>query len=74
MLSEHRPIIQCEILKNQIEVEIETILRPYNYLYYRATDKGLVQVSSFINNTSVFVDYYLVPQEKKTTIQKFIIK
>jgi len=74
VLSEHRPIIQCEILKNQIEVEIETILRPYNYLYYRATDKGLVQVSSFINNTSVFVDYYLVPQEKKTTIQKFIIK
>ena len=32
VLSKHRPIIQCEILKNQIEKEVETILNNYDYL------------------------------------------
>lgn len=74
VLSEHRPIIQCEILKNQIENEIETILSKYDYLYYRATDKGLSLVSTFLNNQTDFVDYYLIPKEKKQIIIDFIAK
>ncbi|WP_317897231.1 FkbM family methyltransferase [Aurantibacillus circumpalustris] len=73
VLSEHRPIIQCEILKNQIENEIDAILRKYDYLYYRATNQGLKQVESFLNNTTEYVDYYLVPKERKVLIEKFII-
>jgi FkbM family methyltransferase len=72
VLSQHRPLIQCEILKNQIEKELELILKPHDYLYFRATNKGLVQVKSFLNNDSDFVDYYLVPVEKKSQISRFI--
>lgn len=74
VLSEHRPIIQCEILKNQIESELETILKHYDYLYYRATDEGLKLVDAFTNNTTQFVDYYLVPKEKKHIVETFIVQ
>ncbi|MBX3164729.1 MAG: FkbM family methyltransferase [Bacteroidetes bacterium] len=73
VLKTHRPLIQCEILKNQIEKEIEAIMNKYDYLYFLATDKGLQPVGSFINNNSQFVDYYLVPKEKKHLVEKFII-
>ena len=73
VLSEHRPVIQCEILKDQIELEMESILRPYKYLYYRATNEGLKLVNSFKNNDTEFVDYYLVPEEKKPVVGKFVI-
>ena len=72
VLSKHRPIIQCEILKNQVENEVEAILSNYDYLYYRATNIGLEPVSNFSNNNTRFVDYYLVPSEKKEIIKKFI--
>lgn len=71
VLGNHRPIIQCEILKNQIESELQEILKPFNYLYFRATNEGLVQVKTFTNNTSDFVDYYLVPAEKRALVTVF---
>lgn len=72
VLRTHRPIIQCEILKGHVESQVEEVLRDYNYLYYKATDKGLIPVTNFLNNTSHFVDYYLVPIEKQNLIQSFI--
>ncbi len=74
VLKNHRPIIQCEILKNEVEKEIESILTNYNYLYYRATNNGLVPVINFLNNNTPFVDYYLVPHEKQHLVQQFIAK
>ena len=72
VLCEHRPIIQCEILKDQIEIELEKLLAPFNYIYFRATDKGLMLVDSFLNNTTTFVDYYLVPKEKQDLVANFV--
>ena len=72
VLSMHRPIIQCEILKGQVEKEILNALKDHNYLYYRATSKGLELVTTFENNQTDFVDYYLVPAEKTELIKKFI--
>ena len=72
VLMNQRPIIQSEILKNQIEMEVEVILNKYNYNYYRATDKGLIQVNTFLNNETNFCDYYLVPKEKINLIERFI--
>lgn len=72
VLRDHRPIIQCEILKGQVEKQIAEVLKPYHYLYYRATSQGLVQVSEFENNPTNFVDYYLVPEEKKQMVSRFI--
>lgn len=72
VLRSHRPIIQCEILKNQIEKEMEAILSKYDYVYYRATNSGLTQVSNFQDNHTTFQDYYLVPREKKDHIKNLI--
>lgn len=72
ILKDHRPLIQCEVLKNQIEKEIEIVMSKYDYMYFRATDKGLVLVNSFLSNNSDFVDYYLVPREKKHLVEKYI--
>lgn len=74
VLSEHRPVIQCEILKNQIEKELQQILDKYSYLYFLATNKGLVEVQSFSNNSTPFNDYYLVPSEKRNAVSKFILE
>ena len=64
VLSKHRPIIQCEVLKNQIEDELENVLAPHNYLYFVATHKGLQVVKSLKGNTTPYNDHYLVPAEK----------
>lgn len=69
VLSQHRPIIQCEILKNQIETELEQVLKPHNYLYFIATNKGLRKVATLQGNTTPFNDYYLVPAEKLELIK-----
>ena len=58
---------------SDIGVELESILNQYDYLYYRATDKGLQLVETFLNNESIFVDYYLIPNEKKSLIEKFVV-
>jgi len=73
VLSIHRPIIQCEILKNQIEIELLDVLKKYDYLYFRCTDNGLLLVDSFLNNTSTFVDYYLVPSELLEKVKAFMV-
>jgi FkbM family methyltransferase len=69
----HRPIIQCEILKNEIEVELANILIETNYIYYRATDNGLIIVPSILNNNTNFIDYYLVPNEKQIWFEKICL-
>lgn len=69
VLAQHRPIIQCEILKNQIEVELEAALQEFDYLYFRATHAGLVPVSSLSGNTTAYHDHYLVPREKLELIR-----
>jgi hypothetical protein len=73
VLKSHRPIIQCEILKNQIEKEIDEILQPHHYKYFRAEERGLVSVKDFLNNKTPYQDYYLVPSEKMASVKEFIV-
>ena len=53
VLAQHRPIIQCEILKNQIEKELEAALAGFDYVYFRATHGGLVPVERLTGNLNV---------------------
>jgi FkbM family methyltransferase len=69
VLAQHRPIIQCEILKNQIEKELEAALAGFDYVYFRATHDGLVPVERLTGNTSAYHDHYLVPREKMELIR-----
>jgi FkbM family methyltransferase len=72
VLSGHRPVIQCEVLKGHIEVQMEKILKEYNYLFFKAYSHGLVQVDSLVSNTDDVVDYFMVPAEGRSRIAKFI--
>lgn len=70
VLSDHRPIIQCEVLRNQIESELEDALHGHNYIYYRVSPAGLVQVGSLKDNPTEYNDHYLVPKEKIQILQQ----
>lgn len=74
LLSVHRPMIQVEILKGHNEKEIETLMAPYNYLYFRAIQHGLMPVNGFSGNDTEFVDHFLIPAEKAGTIKHLIIQ
>jgi FkbM family methyltransferase len=73
VLADHRPIIQCEILKGQVEREVEEALAPFNYRYFIAAERGLMPVDHLTGNKTSFVDFYLVPAEKLPLVASFIV-
>lgn len=73
VLTNHRPIIQCEILIGHIEKQMEEIFKKNNYLFYKAYPKGLKLTDSLTNNPDGVVDYFMVPKESTDRIKKFII-
>jgi FkbM family methyltransferase len=72
VLKTHRPIIQCEIIKDMIEREIEAIVSPHNYLFFLTTNEGLKEVKT-LSQDKISIDFYLVPAEKKHIISEFLI-
>jgi len=73
VLSEHRPIIMCEIIKGGIEKIIDSQLSTHNYKFYLIDDKGLIHKTK-IEPESIKEDYFCVPQEKVSLIESFILK
>lgn len=73
VLRDHRPIIQVEILKGHNENDVYSILKEFDYLYFLATEKGLMEVHDFTENTSYNVDYFLIPREKFDSTSFLII-
>lgn len=73
VLSEHRPIIQCEILKGNIEKELDEIFTANNYLFFKIKKEGVTQRESLLNDEDSKTDYFMVPVEKKNKIEKFLL-
>jgi len=73
VLQNHRPIIMCEVIKNQIEKELFEALKPYDYLIYNITPNGLVQKET-IGVEELKEDFFFVPREKKNLILDFILE
>jgi len=73
VLKKFRPIIQCEVLHNRIENELEAIFYVNNYSYFRVTPKGLVREQTLKSTSEDKADYYFVPTEKTDLVKKFII-
>ena len=46
LLGEHKPIIICETLFNEIEEKLDAILRSYGYEFYNHTERGLEKVET----------------------------
>ena len=73
ILRTHRPIIMCEIIKNQTEQELHTIFNRHKYLYYRILSNGLRRMDRFVIENPKD-DYFLVPEEKTDLVKKYIVK
>lgn len=72
VLRSHRPIIMCEIIKNETENKLPPIFSRHSYDYYKVLPEGLMQVDKFIIDQGKD-DYFLVPREKKYLVQKFFV-
>jgi hypothetical protein len=71
VLSKHRPLIMCEIIKGFIEREMETILRKYNYHFYEISSLGLRKVDRLVVEKGK-LDYFFVPEERINEVECFV--
>ena len=74
VLRNHRPIIQCEILKGNIENELQKIFLENNYQFYKIKPKGVVLKESLSNDEDEKADYFVVPIEKRKLIERFVVE
>lgn len=73
VLSAHRPIIMCEIIRGVIERDVQKIMSENGYLFYRVTSSGLKK------SDKLFIDadkenYFFVPQEKENFVTELVSK
>ena len=73
VLTEHRPIIQCEVLPGQIENELQTIFGSNSYLFFRALTNGLKKVDTLLDNHDHNKDYFMVPAEREAEVKSFLV-
>jgi FkbM family methyltransferase len=72
VLKNHRPIIICEVIKNNIEEEIQFEMNKYNYKYFLTIESGLKKVESLYSDIE-YAYYFFIPEEKENLINEFII-
>lgn len=73
VLHTHRPIIMCEIIKNQTEFELDKIFSSHGYIYYKILPSGINKIERFITEYPKD-DYFLVPAEKQDSMKKYLAK
>jgi FkbM family methyltransferase len=72
VLTDHRPVILCEIIKDGIEREINRQLAAHRYKFYLITEQGLIYKQNIIPD-KIKEDYFCVPEEKEELIRKYIL-
>jgi FkbM family methyltransferase len=73
VLSHHRPIIMCEVIKGFIERELEKILLDHQYKFYEVNFSGLKEVTT-LKVDSGKLDFFFVPIEKTTSVSDLLAK
>jgi len=71
VLKYHKPVIMCEVVKDCIEKELETILKSFNYKFFRLENGKLQEVSELLPK-SLKEDYFFVEVSKLFRIKKFL--
>ncbi|MBO0321678.1 FkbM family methyltransferase [Muricauda sp. CAU 1633] len=75
LLQKDRPIVICEVLYNQNEAELESVMEDLNYLYYAHMKNGLMEIGTLKRKKDNGIrNVFFVPAEKKGLIERFIIK
>lgn len=73
-IKRYRPIIICEILFNVIEQDIMSFFYDKDYLYFNHTKMGLTRVHQIVRSQDDGVrNCFIVPQEKVSLIEEFIV-
>lgn len=73
ILEKIRPIIICETLFCNIEVQLDSLMKRYDYLFYNYLDNKLVKVDSIIRNEDNGVrDCFFIPKEKESLLTKYL--
>lgn len=65
VLSQHRPIIFCEVLPGKVEAEISAAFKKHDYIFYRLDDEGVIQVDNLEHDASMTNDHLMIPPEKQ---------
>lgn len=73
VLQKFRPIIQCEVLKHQIEIQLQKFFTENNYALFKAVNEGLLRVKNLVEDPDLKADYYMVPMEKVEVVSRFLI-
>lgn len=73
VLSHHRPIIMCEVIKGFIERELEKILLDHQYKFYEVNYSGLKEVTT-LKVDSGKLDFFFVPIEKTASVSDLLAK
>jgi FkbM family methyltransferase len=71
-LSEHKPIVVCEIFSNQVANSLNEIFKPLNYLFFKSEGEWLIRDSEAIHREGIIDNYFFVPQEKLHLINQFL--
>ncbi|MDZ4665006.1 MAG: FkbM family methyltransferase [Bacteroidota bacterium] len=71
VLSKHRPIIMCEVIKGFIEKQMEVILNSNDYLFYAVNQNGLIKVNSLLVEKGK-LDFFFVPKEKESLVAELL--
>jgi len=73
VLTTMKPIVICETLFNQIEPELDKIMRSYGYEFYNHTKEGLVKQKTIVRKQDNGVrNCFFVHPDKVHLIQEFV--
>lgn len=72
VLSQHRPIILCEVLKGYNENKLEQILKQEQYLFYEVSNDGLIAIPTLTEIKNYKNDFLMIPIEKIELIKTFL--
>jgi FkbM family methyltransferase len=73
LLKKIRPIIICETLFNNIEIELDGLMRKNDYLFYNSLGNKLQKVETIIRKTDNGIrDCFFVPIEKEHLVTKYL--
>ena len=66
-IQKNRPVIFCEVLKNQIEEKIEALMLKLDYSFYLLNGNNITSVKSLLNS-EIGNDYLFLPKEQAEEI------
>ncbi len=72
VLSEHKPVIFCEVLPGKVEQEIEAAFKRHDYLMYRLADGGVEQVTTLQHDASRTNDHLMIHPDRLPEVEPLL--